>query len=81
MGYPISFHLQEPTALEVLSSLLFSSLIVNKSSVKLWDSGQDSCSFENVNWPKFVLTLPYSTYTISEPLVKSNQLMKDARPC
>jgi len=32
-----------------LSSLLFSSLIVNKSSVKLWDSGQDSCSFENVN--------------------------------
>jgi hypothetical protein len=27
------------------------------------------------------LTFPYSTYTISEPLVKSNQLMKDARPC
>jgi hypothetical protein len=26
-----------------------SSLIVNKSSVKLWDSRQDSCSFENVN--------------------------------
>ena len=56
-------------------------LIVNKSSVKLWDSRQDSCSFENVNWPKFVFTFPYSTYTISEPLVKSNQLMKDARPC
>ena len=51
-------------------------LIVNKSSVKLWDSRQDSCSFENVNWPKFVFTFPYSTYTISEPLVKSNQFIK-----
>ena len=51
-------------------------LIVNKSSVKLWDSRQDSCSFENVNWPKFVFTFPYSTYTISEPLVKSNQFLK-----